>query len=150
MMAGVCVITVVPIRQVVIQIFPRRVLVLTALLDFRLLAGRRAEVAMLKVLALLVPVVLNIALLLPNGVRVVVHVLIILRMRKRKNQQRAECACNQSKYKFRHEIDSLILAIFTRARARSLVAFPDYDAGPMPEKTRAYGMDFIKRKKCDG
>jgi hypothetical protein len=139
MMAGVLIVFPVTIRQVVTQILLRSVFVRAALLDFQLLMGGRAEIAMLYVLALFLFVVIDTALVLTDLIRIVVHVLIVLRVRQREHQQRAECACYQGEYEFLHKIISSKVGNFYAGKLRpSLIAFATDDAGPMPELLRAH------------
>jgi hypothetical protein len=90
--------SVVVVIHIVVQIFLGRVLARAVTLDIRLLARRRAKIPMLEVFALFALVLMYVALVLMDRMRVVVHVLIVLRVRDRENQQRTECACHQCEY----------------------------------------------------
>src|ERR1700693_1122931 len=90
--------TIVAVIQVAIQILLRFSFVRTLFLDFRLLARRRTEIAVLQVLALLLSVMMDPALVLSDLAGVVAHILIVRRMRDRKHRQRTECACYQCEY----------------------------------------------------
>src|ERR1700722_4821762 len=79
--------TVIPAIQVAIQILLRFSFVRTLLLDFRLLARRRTKITVLQILALLLPVMMDAALVLTDLAGIVAHVLIVRRVRERKHQQ---------------------------------------------------------------